>query len=259
MGGSGDATEGEHSEERHSEGEHSEGSDESRPNEHDPSRENLGEELSTDPSDMVGLLGHLYRGQMDRVTQWRGRLDQTTYWAVTIMAAILTWAFSSPDNPHYLLLVGMGALTVFLAFETRRYRAYDVWRERVRLLEQDLFAQMLDPDEEMPHGEWRKRIGDDLRNPAVKVSVFRSFARRLARVYFPLLLVLLAAWVVRITAFESQESWRTTASMPGISGTVVVGVVAAAYLVLTAILAYYVIWEPSGEFHEHEQSDPWNE
>jgi uncharacterized membrane protein len=264
MGGSGDAHEEERGEGGRSQKERSVGdstptteSDDS--GESDASHEELGEALANDPSDIVGLLGHLYRGQMDRVTSWRSRLDQTTYWAVTIMAAILTWAFSSPDNPHYLLLVGMGALTVFLAFETRRYRAYDVWRERVRLLEQDLFAQMLDPDEEMPHGEWRKRIGDDLRNPAVKVSVFRSFARRLARVYFPLLLVLLAAWVVRITAFESQESWRTTASMPGISGTVVVGVVAAAYLVLTAILAYYVIWEPSGEFHEHEQSDPWNE
>jgi len=244
MGGSGDATEGGRAEDEH------------LADSGDPSK-NLGEALSTDPSDVVGLLGHLYRGQMDRVTQWRGRLDQTTYWAVTIMAAILTWAFSSPNNPHYLILIGMGALLVFLAFETRRYRAYDVWRERIRLLEQDLFAQMLDPDEEITHREWRKRIGDDLRNPAVKISVFRAFARRLARVYFPLLVVLLAAWVVRVTAFGPQESWRTTASMPGIPGEIVVGVVAATYVALTVILVYYLLWEPSGEFHEREQSDPW--
>ena len=219
----------------------------------------LGEELSTDPSDMVGLLGHLYRGQMDRVTSWRSRLDQTSYWAVTIMAAILTWAFSSQNNPHYLLLVGIATLAMFLFVETRRYRAYDVWRERIRLLERDLFAQMLDPDEELPHREWRRRIGDDLRNPAVKVSLFRAFARRLARVYYPLLLVMLAAWVVRVTAFESQETWRTTASMPGIPGAVVVGVVAAFYLAMTAITAYYLLWSPSGEFHERERTDPWED
>ncbi|WP_135829436.1 DUF2270 domain-containing protein [Halorussus halobius] len=219
----------------------------------------IGEEIAADPSDMVGLLGHLYRGQMDRVTTWRSRLDQTTYWAVTIMAAILTWAFSSPDNPHYLLLVGMGTLCVFLFVETRRYRAYDVWRERVRLLEQDLFAQMLDPDEALSHDEWRRRIGDDLRTPAVKVTLFTAFARRLSRVYFPFLLVLLAAWLVRITAFEPDESWRATAAIPGVSGTVVVGVVAATYLVLAAVSAYYLFWEPSGEFHEREQSDPWKE
>jgi uncharacterized membrane protein len=219
----------------------------------------IGEELATDPSDIVGLLGHLYRGQMDRVTAWRSRLDQTSYWAVTIMAAILTWAFSSRKNPHYLILVAMAMLLVFLFVETRRYRAYDVWRERVRLLEQDLFAQMLDPDEEVTHREWRERIGDDLRNPAVKVPVFTALARRLARVYFPLLLVLLGAWVVRITVFEPQESWQVSASMPGIPGTVVVAAVTAAYLALTAVLVYYLVWEPGGEFHEREQSDPWEE
>ena len=219
----------------------------------------LGEEISTDPSDMVGLLGHLYRGQMDRVTAWRSRLDQTTYWAVTIMAAILTWAFASRSNPHYLLLIGMATLALFLFVETRRYRAYDVWRERIRMLEQDLFAQMLDPEEGLSHREWRKRIGDDLRNPAVKVSLFTAFARRLSRVYYPLLLVLLAAWVVRITAFEPQESWRTTASIPGISGTIVVGVVTAFYLAMTGVSVYYLFWEPSGEFHERERTDPWEE
>ena len=254
MGGSGDAGEGGRSGE--SDGSRTQGE---RPAETDESRDDLGETLASDPSDMVGLLGHLYRGQMDRVTAWRSRLDQTTYWAVTIMAAILTWAFSSRNNPHYLLLIGMATLLMFLFVETRRYRAYDVWRERIRLLDQDLFAQMLDPDEEMSHREWRKRIGDDLRNPAVKVSLFRAFARRLARVYYPFLLVLLAAWLVRITAFEPQASWRTTASMPGISGPVVVGAVAATYLVLTVVLAYYLLWEPSGEFHEREQSDPWEE
>ncbi|USZ67425.1 DUF2270 domain-containing protein [Halorussus salilacus] len=222
-------------------------------------RGDVGEELATDPSEMVGLLGHLYRGQMDRVTSWRSRLDRTTYWAVTIMAAILTWAFSSRDNPHYLIVIGMATLSMFLLVETRRYRAYDVWRERVRLLERDLFAQLLDPDEELPHREWRERIGDDLRNPAVKVSLFRAFARRLSRVYYPLLLVLLAAWVVRITAFESGQSWRTTAAMPGIPGEAVVAAVAAFYLAMTAVSGYYVLWSPSGEFHERERTDPWDD
>jgi uncharacterized membrane protein len=241
MGGSGDATE------------------EGRSVESDEPREQIGAEIADDPSDMVGLLGHLYRGQMDRVTAWRSRLDQTTYWAVTIMAAILTWAFSSRNNPHYLLLIGMASLVVFLFVETRRYRAYDAWRERVRLMEQDLFAQMLDPDEEVPHREWRKRIGDDLRDPMVKISLFRAFARRLSRVYLPLLLVFLGAWVVRITAFESQESWQTTASIPGVPGTVVVGVVAVAYFTMIVISVYYRFKEPSGEFHERKQTDPWDE
>ena len=55
---------------------------------------------SLDDSDVPGFLVHLYRGELDRVTSWRGRLDQTINWAVTILAALLTWVFSSPDNPH---------------------------------------------------------------------------------------------------------------------------------------------------------------
>lgn len=52
-------------------------------------------------------LAHLYRGEVHRMKLWRERLDSTTNWAVIVVTAILTWAFSSPDNPHYLLLLGV--------------------------------------------------------------------------------------------------------------------------------------------------------
>ena len=79
-----------------------------------------------DDSDAPKFLVHLYRGELDRVTSWRSRLDQTINWAVTILAALLTWVFSSSDNPHYLLLIGMGAILMFHLVEIRRYRALDV-------------------------------------------------------------------------------------------------------------------------------------
>ena len=221
--------------------------------------QDVGETVAEDPSDMLGLLGHFYRGQMDRVTTWRGRLDQTSYWAVTIIAALLTWVFSSPGNPHYLLLVAMGAMVVFLVIETRRYRAYDVWRERVRLLEQDMFAEMFDPDERLEHREWRQRLGADLRNPAVKTPLVTALARRLRRIYYPLLLVLLVAWIARITVFEPKQTWRQTARILGISGVAVVAVVAAFYLVATGFVVYGLVRQGGGEFHERERTDPWRE
>lgn len=187
MGSSSDTTEG--------------GRPEEAPEEHDPD-EDIGEEATADPSDAIGLLGHFYRGQMDRVTAWRSRLDQTSYWAVTIIAVLLTWVFSSQDNPHYLLLIGMTALVVFLAIETRRYRAYDVWRERLRLLEQNLFAELFDPESDLTHEDWRRRISEDLRDPSMKTRPLTALSRRLRRIYYPLLLVLLVAWVARITVFR---------------------------------------------------------
>ena len=56
-------------------------------------------------------LAHLYRGEIHRMKFWRERLDQTTYWAIVIMSAVLTWTFSSRNNPHYVLLLGVAALT----------------------------------------------------------------------------------------------------------------------------------------------------
>ena len=219
----------------------------------------IGEEFAADPSDAISLLGHFYRGQMDRVTTWRGRLDQTSYWAVTIMAALLTWVFSSPGNPHYILLIGMGALVVFLAVETRRYRAYDVWRERLRLLEQNLFAELFDPETDLTHEDWRRQISEDLRDPAVKTRPFTALSRRLRRIYYPLMLVLLAAWVARITVFQPGQPWYVTASILGIPGAVVVGAVTVFYLAATAVVIYGFIWRGGGEFHEREQRDPWEE
>lgn len=220
---------------------------------------NIGEEFADDPSDVISLLGHFYRAQMDRVTTWRGRLDQTSYWAVTVIAALLTWVFSSPGNPHYILLIGMGALVVFLAVETRRYRAYDVWRERVRLLEQNLFAELFDPETDLTHEDWRRQISEDLRDPAVKTRPFTALSRRLRRIYYPLLLVLLAAWVARITVFKPEESWSTTAQVLVIPGEAVVVGVAVFYLAATAAVIYGFVWRGGGEFHEREQPDPWDE
>ncbi|MFC4450975.1 DUF2270 domain-containing protein [Halorussus aquaticus] len=244
MGGSGDATGGDRSDE----------SDEERTPD-----ENIGGEFAEDPSDAISLLGHFYRGQMDRVTTWRGRLDQTSYWAVTIIAALLTWVFSSPGNPHYILLIGMGAMVVFLAVETRRYRAYDVWRERVRLLEQNLFAEMFDPETDLTHDDWRRRISEDLLDPAVKTRPFTALSRRLRRIYYPLLLVLLAAWVARVTVFQPKQTWRETAGVFGVPGSAVVAGVAVFYLAATAAVVYGVVQRGGGEFHEREQTDPWKE
>ncbi|UPW01307.1 DUF2270 domain-containing protein [Halorussus gelatinilyticus] len=221
--------------------------------------QDVGEVLAGDPSAMTGMIGHFYRGQLHRATTWRGRLDQTSYWAVTVIAALLTWVFSSPGNPHYLLLIGMGAMVVFLGVETRRYRAYDVWRERVRLLEQDLFAGMFDPESEPTHPDWRQRLAADLRNPAVKTPMAVAFARRLRRIYYPLLLVVLASWLVRISVFQPKETWRQTARIFGISGVAVVAGVGLFYLVVTGVVVYGVVSRGEREFHERENTDPWRD
>lgn len=220
--------------------------------------EDLGRELARDDSDLVTLVGHFYRGEMDRTTAWRNRLDRTTYWAVTVMVAVLTWVFSNPDNPHYILLIGMLTLVVFLFIESRRYRAYDVWRSRLRLLEENVFAETLDPRVSVDHEEWREMLSEDLREQALKVSFAEAFSRRLRRVYYPLLLVLLVAWLVRTTLFASGQTWLATAAVVGVPGWLVVVGVALFYLTATAVAFWPRTRQAKGEFHDRETGQ-WKE
>lgn len=71
-------------------------------------------------------MAHLYRGEIHRMKFWRQRLDRTTNWAVLVISAILTWAFSRLDIPQYILLIGVATLSVFLVIDARRYRGYDI-------------------------------------------------------------------------------------------------------------------------------------
>ncbi|WP_408956899.1 DUF2270 domain-containing protein [Natrinema sp. 74] len=183
-----------------------------------------------------GAMAHLYRGEIHRMRFWRERLDRTTNWAVIVLAAILTWAFSSESNPHYVLLAGAAVLGVFLVIEARRYRGYDIWRSRMRTLQKNVFAYGLDPSQGLEDRDWRAKLSKDYRQPRLKISRTEALAHRLRRVYLPLLSVLLGAWVLRVTAF-ADTPWPASAAIGLIPGTIVTALVVLGYggLLLVAL------------------------
>ncbi len=217
-----------------------------------PGNASIGEAAARDSGSLLSLVGHFYRGQLDRETTWRGRLDRTTNWAVVVVATLLTWTFSAADNPHYVLLIGALMVVLFLGLEAHRYRAYDVPRSRVRMLEEDLFAQLFDPSRDVEHDEWRRMLGEDLLRPAAKVGVVDAVARRLRRVYLPLLTVLLAAWLAKLVLFQSGTDWVAAAALPPVPGRVVVAAVAALYGLAVAMAA----WPRRGGRREVEETRP---
>ncbi|ELZ28671.1 hypothetical protein C474_14284 [Halogeometricum pallidum JCM 14848] len=186
-------------------------------------------------------MAHLYRGEIHRMKFWRERLDRTTNWAVIMMAAILTWAFSSRTNPHYVILVGWAALTVFLVVEARRYRGYDIWRSRVRTLQRNVFALGLDPSRELADPDWRYKLADDYDQPTLKITMEEAIAHRLRRIYLPLFAVLLAAWVIRVTAFVEQP-WPSSAAIGQIPGEFVTVIVSLYALILGVIACRPRTW-----------------
>lgn len=82
-----------------------------------------------------------------------------------------------------------------------------------------------------------------------------ALSRRLQRVYLPLFTVLLLAWVFRITAFVPGETWLRTAALPGVPGTVVVGVVALFYVTAVGLTFLPGSRDAKGEFHGEEAGD----
>jgi uncharacterized membrane protein len=212
----------------------------------DPEYREVGQGLLDEEMGPGGSMAHLYRGEIHRMRFWRERLDRTTNWAVIVIAAILTWAFSSESNPHYVLLAGASILSVFLVIEARRYRGYDICRSRYRVLQQNVFAYGLDPSQGLEDPDWRAQLSTDYRQPCLKISRMEAIAHRLRRVYLPLLSVLLGAWLIRITAF-SDVPWPASAAIGQIPGSIVSGVVLLSYITLLFIALRPRTWHAEGE------------
>ena len=81
------------------------------------------------------VMVHFYRGEVHRSTSWRQRLDATTNWAVLTSAGMLSFALGSQETPHIILLLSNLIILSYLSIEARRYRYFEVYRARVRILE----------------------------------------------------------------------------------------------------------------------------
>ena len=197
-------------------------------------------------------MAHLYRGEIHRMKLWRERLDRTSNWAVTLIAAILTYAFSSSNQPHYIILVGVVMVTVFLIIEARRYRGYDMWRSRVRILQRNVFAYSLDPSQGIEDPDWRPRLSRDYRIPRTKISYEEAIAHRLRRVYLPLVTVLLVAWLVRIHFISGGQNWPASAAIGMLPGWIVITFVGGFYALLVGITFRPRVWQATGELRRSD-------
>lgn len=214
-------------------------------------------EAADDRSDFLSLMGHAYRGELGRMSSWRTRIDRTTNWAVVLTASLLTWTFSSGSRPHYVLLIGVVMLTVFLGIETRRYRMFDVWRSRVRLLEENVFANALDP-EGVELSDWRQLLSEDLREPTIKTPSIEAMSRRLRRVYAPLFTVLIAAWIARLTVFTPPGSGVVaTAAVGAVPGALVLALVGGFCFAVLALTLQHRPRKAKGELQSAKDVDEW--
>ena len=131
----------------------------------------------------LGAIAHLYRGEVYRSTTWRTRLDNTTNWAVVTTGLALSLSFSGTQASALPILLVSLLIIVFLLLEARRYRYFNVWRARCRLMEIDVFSPLLMGEGVKPDGKWNTLLAQDYRRPYFHISYARAIGRRLRKSY----------------------------------------------------------------------------
>jgi uncharacterized membrane protein len=178
-------------------------------------------------SEFTTAMVHYYRAEIQRSNVWRGRLDTTTNWAVVATGATLSFVLSSPDNHYGVIILNTLFVTLFLWIEARRYRYYELWSYRARLMETDFFAAMLVPPFS-PHPEWAESLAESLLQPQFPISMWEAFGRRFRRNYMWIYVILGIAWAFKIylhpTPATSWAEFIAHASVGPLSGEVMLAV-----------------------------------
>ena len=156
----------------------------------------LAQKLS--PPEFNTAMVHFYRGEIQRSNVWRTRLDTTTNWAVITTGATLSFVFSSPDSPHFAIPINTILVAIFLFMEARRYRYYEVWANRVRVLETGYFAPMLSHQMIPPDKEWAEHIAADLLTPHFTITDWEAIGKRLRSNYIWIFILLGLSWTLKI-------------------------------------------------------------
>jgi len=195
------------------------------------------------------MLAHLYRGEMYRSKVWRTRLDATTNWAVVTTGVAISVSFSSVESsPLPLVLVVLLDL-VFLAIEARRYRYFDIWRTRVRMMETSIYAPLLRLKGVRVDNGWNEVLAFDYEQLHFHISLREALGRRLRRNYSFLFLIQAVSYAAKIcihpTPVRSLDQLWERASIGPLPGEVVLiigflfhgGLIALALLTLRGQLA----------------------
>jgi uncharacterized membrane protein len=145
----------------------------------------------------VNTMIHFYRGELGRIMSWRQRLDVTTTWAVTSTTSIITIAFSLKGIPHIVFFFNLAYVWMLLWIESRRYRLYDAFRGRVRMIESHFLVPMILQNPNLLVGDWKRLVCEDLILPSFKITKLEAVGRRLSNYVF-IFLIIIVAWTLKI-------------------------------------------------------------
>lgn len=202
-------------------------------------------------SEFTTAMVHLFRAEVSRANVWRQRLDTTTNWAVVTTGASISLAFTGSGISHIVMVLNLFLVTMFLLIETRRYRYYELWSSRVRMMETDFFAAMLVPPFH-PSADWAESLAENLLLPHFPISNWEAFGRRLRRNYLWIYTVVGLAWAARLALFptlaDSMDDVLRRASIGTIEGEwILIGTAILFGVIFVIALATVGLQHSSGE------------
>ncbi len=215
------------------------------------------EEVPLKREEYITTLIHFYRGEMSRANTWRIRLDTSTNWAVVATGAMLSLSFSSADHSHVTLLLTAVITSIFLGVEARRFRYFDVWRSRIRMVEENFLVPILKRDLVSPRSHWRDFVAHDLDVPTFKLSFLQALCVRLRRNYIWLYGVVLLAWLAKLNIHpDAAGSFREVVQRMAVGplpGSAVGSFVLLFYLLLLLMAVLGRPRSQGGEVHGTER------
>ena len=197
-------------------------------------------------NEFVNAIAHLYRGELGEATAWRGRIDTTSHWAIVMSATALSFVFSDKSiERHVLIPIITLFCTFLLTMEARRYRFFDIWRSRARMIEINFYQPLLSGTKPMTI-DWADRLAQDMEWPRFHMPWWEAVGRRLRRNYVGIYSVLLGSWFVVLmthpTPTISLAEIIARASIGPVPGVVVFIGMMLFYASLAA-LGIYSYWE----------------
>ena len=160
-------------------------------------------------TEFVNAMVHLYRGELGEATAWRGRIDTTSHWAIVMSATALSFVFSDKSiERHVLIPIITMFCTFLLTMEARRYRFFDIWRSRARMIEINFYRPMLSGTKPLLP-DWADRLAQDMEWPRFHMPWWEATGRRLRRNYLGIYGVLLGSWFVVLMTHPTSTTSLT--------------------------------------------------
>jgi len=183
--------------------------------------------------EFINAMIHLYRGELGEATAWRGRIDTTSHWAVVLSATALSFVFSDKAIERHVLIPIISLFCTFLlSMEARRYRFFDIWRSRARMIEINFYQPLLAGSKPvMP--DWAQRLAHDMEWPRFHMTWWEAAGRRLRRNYMGIYAILVGSWLVVLMTHPT-----TTTSWPEIVKRASVGPVPGELMFLGMVVFY---------------------